>query len=278
MTTSRTHYIHGSDPDEQQRLDVMNTLINSLCLEQLADIGASRIVDFGSGMGQFTRAMARRAGLGACIVGIERDENQRAKAIALAESEGEARLVDFRAGDVHDPPLRDDEWGTFDLAWTRFVLEHVRRPLEIVDQMARAVRVGGDVILVDDDHEILRLWPEAPEFQRAWEAYLRSYQAIGCDPNIGRKLPQLLARAGLDTLRAATMHYGTCAGDPRFIPLVENLMGVMRTAIGVVREHRLMPTEEYTSAIDSLREWAAQPGAALWYVMHLAHATRRRSS
>ena len=58
----------------------------------------------------------------------------------------------------------DDEWGTFDVAHTRFVLEHVPDPLRVVKTMVRAVQPGGRIVLADDDHDVLRLWPEPPGF------------------------------------------------------------------------------------------------------------------
>jgi len=39
------------------------------------------------------------------------------------------QLVTALHNDALALPLRDDEWGTFDLAHARFLLEHVRDPL-----------------------------------------------------------------------------------------------------------------------------------------------------
>ena len=38
----------------------------------------------------------------------------------------------------------------------------MRDPLAVVRQMVRAVKPGGRVVLADDDHDLLRLWPEPP--------------------------------------------------------------------------------------------------------------------
>ena len=76
-------------------------------------------------------------------------------------------LVELREGDVYSLPLRDDEWGSFDVVHTRFLLEHVPDPQAVVDEMVRAVRPGGRVALLDDDHELLRLAPEVPSAARA---------------------------------------------------------------------------------------------------------------
>ena len=121
--------------------------------------GDERIIDFGSGLGQFTRAMARAVPLGR-VVGIERNEEQLAGTNRLAAAEDEAELVEFRRGDVLNLELAREESGSFDVAHARFILEHVPDPLRVVKTMVRAVKQGGRIVLADDDHDVLRLWPE----------------------------------------------------------------------------------------------------------------------
>src|SRR6266850_1948463 len=124
-------YLHGTSPAEQGRLSLLNRLMNEAAMRELAIRPGERIVDFGSGLGQLSLDMARAAGVGA--VGIERSEEQ------LARAERDP-LLDLRRGDVTNPPLREREWGSFDLAHARFVLEHVLDPLTVVRHMVRAVR------------------------------------------------------------------------------------------------------------------------------------------
>ena len=52
------------------------------------------------------------------------------------------------------------------------------------------------IILADDDHDVLRLWPEPPGLTDVWRAYQRSYDRHGNDPIVGRRLVQLLHQAG----------------------------------------------------------------------------------
>ena len=69
-------YIHGTSESEQRRLSLLNdVLLNQAMLREMALRGDERIVDFGSGLGQFSRAMARAVPRGR-VVGIERDFEQ----------------------------------------------------------------------------------------------------------------------------------------------------------------------------------------------------------
>src|SRR5205085_7417105 len=148
-------YLHGTSPSEQGRLSLLNRLMNDAAMRELAIRPGDSIVDFGCGLAQLSLQMAQVAGRR--LVGIERSEEQ----LARAERH---ELLDLRRGDVSDPPLRDSEWGSFDVAHARFVLEHVREPLAVVRLMVRAVRPGGRVLLQDDDHDVFRCWPEPAGF------------------------------------------------------------------------------------------------------------------
>src|SRR5438445_10452325 len=107
--SSESVYIHGTAAEEQRRLSLLNdVLLNKPSLREMALRGDERIIDFGSGLGQFTRAMARAVPLGR-VVGIERNEEQLAGTNRLAAAEDEAELVEFRRGDVLNLELAREE-------------------------------------------------------------------------------------------------------------------------------------------------------------------------
>jgi SAM-dependent methyltransferase len=271
---SVSHYLHGTDPEEQSRLSLLNELLNAGSLRELNLRGGERILDVGSGLGQLTRAMARAAGPNAYVVGVERSSEQLAEARRQAVIAGEEHLVEFRQGDAYNFPLRDDEWATFDVAHTRFLLEHVKDPLAVVRLMVKSVRPGGRVILEDDDHEIMRLWPEPDGFARLWRAYIETYERLGNDANVGRRLVALLHDAGAAPVRNTWVFFGSCAGERHFAGYVENLVGVVAGAREQVVGAGLLGADEFDGAIDNLREWGRRTDAAIWYAMAWAEGRR----
>jgi SAM-dependent methyltransferase len=98
-------YVHGFSVAEQGRLTRMQALLNDAELRAFDLCGVRSILDVGSGLGQFTRALARAAGAGVRVVGVERDPRQLAEAAAQAAAAGEAGLVEFRSGDAESLPL-----------------------------------------------------------------------------------------------------------------------------------------------------------------------------
>ena len=269
-TTSR--YVHGTHPEEQRRLADLNSLVNRASLAALAPRPGERALDVGSGLGQFAREMARATGTR--VIGIERSPEQIARAEALAHEAGESTLVEFRAGDALAMPLSSAEWGSFDLAHARFLLEHVPAPQEVVNAMARAVRSGGRVVLEDDDHEALRLWPEPPGVMTVWRAYMRTYDRLGNDPLVGRRLVELLVNAGLTPRRIAMPLFGACAGEPAFPAYVTNLASIYAGARDAILATGGVSPEGFDAALDALQAWGARRDATFWFTISWAEAVK----
>ncbi len=272
MRTQADEYIHGTHREEQRRLTDLNSLINTASLAALAPAAGERVLDVGSGLGQFLRDVARVTR--AKAVGIDRSAEQVARAVELAARDDEHGLAGFRAGEAVELPLLDTEWGTFDIAHARFLLEHVTDPQAVVAAMARAVRPGGRVVLEDDDHEMLKLWPAPPHVDTVWQAYQRTYDRLGCDPIVGRRLVQLLAGAGLRPRRIEQLPFGACSGQASFVPLVRNLADIFRGA-----RERILATggaceDEFESALAGLAAFERRADAAFWYGIRWAEGVR----
>ena len=274
MDVSESDYLHGTDPEEQKRLSRLNALLNGNSLGALGLRGGERVLDVGSGLGQFTRLLARKVGPHGKVLGIERSQEQIAEARRQAQDDGEEHLLDVRQGSAEALPLAENEWGTFDVAHTRFLLEHVRNPLEVVRQMVRAVRPGGRIVLEDDDHLVLRLWPEPAGLLDLWEAYYRSYERQGKDPFVGRHLVKLLHEAGAHPRRNRCLDFGSCAGNPNFETMVENFIGILDGARDEIVSFDLSDHDRIDAALDAFREWSRCPDASLWYTTSWAEAIR----
>jgi SAM-dependent methyltransferase len=206
--------------------------------------------------------MARASGPTGRVIGIESSAEQLEAARRLASQAGEAELVEFRRGDAASPPLEASEWGTFDLVHARFLLEHLADPASVVSAMVRAARAGGRIVLEDDDHDLLRLWPEPDGVMAVWSAYQETYRRSGCDPLIGRKLPRLLHEAGATPSRATWIFFGACAGDPAFPSVIANLHGVLKGARAGVLATGAIGAGEFDRALETLLAWESVPGAS----------------
>ncbi|MEZ5331737.1 MAG: methyltransferase domain-containing protein [Thermoanaerobaculia bacterium] len=272
--SSEPTYIHGSLPREQRRLSVLNELLNSRSLAALDVRFGDRVLDLGSGLGQLSRGIARAVGRKGRVVAIERDPGQLAAAVRLAAAEGEDGLVDFRAGSVAAPPLDGGEWGTFDVAHARFVLEHLSDPRAAVALLARAVRPGGRIVLEDDDHSLLRVHPRDPDLERLWDAYVASYERLGNDPRIGTRLTGLLVEVGAEPRRSDMLFFGACRGARSFEPMIGNFRGVLEGARQSLLDTGSASEPDIERGLAAFDRWRGLADAALWYVTCWAEGVR----
>lgn len=260
-------YVHGNSPEEQQRLSLLNDILNDSCIAELGPRPGERVLDVGSGLGQFTSLIARNVGPDGHVIGVERDGRQLSEATKLARAESHPMSIEFRQGDATELPLRESEWGTFDLAHARFLLEHVPDPTAVVAQMVRSVRPGGRVFVADDDHGNYRPWPEPAGFRALWDAYVHTYERAGNDPYVGRRLVTLLAEQGLAPIRNSCVFFGGCAGDDRFDATVENLIATFLGAKKAMLVDDVIDESSFDYGLEGLRAWRVDPSAALWYVV-----------
>ena len=265
ITHKIAQYIHGSTPEEQLRLSKLNIILNDHCLQEMNLKAGERILDVGSGLGQFTRAMARSVKPHPYVLGLERDPAQISTAKRLATEDEETDMVNFRQGDALNFPLTSDEWGSFDLIHTRFLLEHIPHPEKVVAQMVKAARPGGRIILADDDHATFTPHPIPAGFPTIWHAYLRSYDRIGNDPYIGRRLVSFLQQSGLKNIRNTLIFFGGNAQQEIFPYVAENLIGILVGARELMLREQLIDASTFDQAIAGLQDWKTLPDASLWY-------------
>ena len=269
-----SRYLHGTEPLEQRRLSILNDMLNEASLRELALAGGEAILDVGCGLAQLSRLMAHAAGPGGQVVGVERSPEQIAEALRQAGADGEEGLVELRLGEALELPLSPAEWGSFDVAHARFLLEHVPDPLAVVRRMVAAVRPGGRIVLEDDNHEVMRLWPEPPAFGPLWRGYIRAYDKLGNDPLVGHRLVELLHRAGATPVRNTWIFFGGCAGTASWEAVVENLAGILKGARETMISTGILDPTSFDDGIVALRDWSRRPDAAMWFAISWAEGRR----
>jgi SAM-dependent methyltransferase len=132
-----------------------------------------RAVDVGTGTGVFALELAR---LGIQVVAVDRSSRMLDAARARIEAAG-ARGIELRPGDASALPLAD---GEVDAAFAHMVLQYLAAPGDALREMARVVRPGGRVVVVDfASHErdwmreelgVLRLGFEREEIETLFAA------------------------------------------------------------------------------------------------------------
>lgn len=127
---------------------------------------------------------------------------------ALQRNRENPRLK-FVRGDAQAMPFPSD---SFDLVYSRMLLQYLREKEKAVAEMVRVCKPGGLVLLQDLDGQLLWHYPEEVSVQRAIEKVLAALAPTGFDPFVGRKLFWLGQKAGLKKLDVQVESYHLIAG------------------------------------------------------------------
>jgi ubiquinone/menaquinone biosynthesis C-methylase UbiE len=116
----------------------------------------------------------------------------------------------FVCGDAQSMELRSN---SFDLVYSRMLLQYLKEKERAVSEMARVCKPGGTVLLQDLDGQLLWHYPENPSVQRTLEKVVTALSATGFDPFVGRKLFWLAQSAGLMNIEVQAESYHLIAGE-----------------------------------------------------------------
>ena len=154
-------------------------------LDRLGLRSGWRCVDVGAGGGDVSVALARLVGRDGRVFAVDSDPARRDEVARAAARSGSAQVVALtQAGE--DLTLPE----AVDLAYCRFLLLHVRRPLDVLARMRDAVRPGGWVVAQEPVTSAGRIGGEPLSMPGARH------------PDIGALLPALARDAGLSLVDA----------------------------------------------------------------------------
>ena len=221
-------YVHGTEPEEQERLTALNDMMNQASVSELRLEPREKVLDVGFGPRPADARDGAPHGSARGRRGAEHGADRRSDAPGARREGRTSRRHPLRRR--REPPSRRRRVG--DVRRRAHPLLARARPQSARSRAVDGARLrpGGRIVLEDDDHDLLRLWPEPPGVMPIWNAYMRSYDRAGNDPIVGRRLVQLLHRAGAEPRRNTWLFFGSCSGGPNFTGFVRNLASILRGA------------------------------------------------
>jgi 2-amino-4-hydroxy-6-hydroxymethyldihydropteridine diphosphokinase len=162
--TPMSHHNVWSDPSSSGTENVANmaafleershspdsVIVNQALVTVLAPLPGERLLEVGSGTGVLCRLIAPRLLPGGNITGMDISAEFARHAQRYAEEAGLVQAITFETGNAESLPYAD---GSFDGSFAARILLHAADPGIIVHQLARVVRPGGRVVLMDWDFE-----------------------------------------------------------------------------------------------------------------------------
>lgn len=179
MARDAMEFINEQDPATLQRFverleargaDPTFTGYRDAYLAELKLPDSATALEIGCGTGVIARALAARPGFSGRIIATDQSPALLEAGRALAQAEGVAERIEFRACDAHTLPFPD---GTFDALIAHTVVSHVTDPLAVLREAARVTRADALIAVFDGDYASLAFGSRDAALGRAMvEAWL----------------------------------------------------------------------------------------------------------
>lgn len=169
-------------------------------LSRLGVLRAERVLDAGSGTGGAARGLLRDLAVSrVTLLDLSRELLNQAND-ALRPFGDRAEFVN---GSVYCIPIADE---TFDFVITRYLLQHLARPVAALKEMRRVLRCSGQVVVVDIDQDLCEVFePDVPVYRNIARAKDVWQARRGGNRRVGRYLLRWLRNAGFSGCRLDTL-------------------------------------------------------------------------
>ena len=251
MTVSQ-HYVIRGGLAGRERLRLLSRVLSATTGALFDRVGLREgwhCLDMGCGGGDVTLELARRVGPSGRVVGADLDATK----LELAREEAaqlQARNVEYRQADIRECASSPE----FDLVYARFLLTHLSDSAGALEGLCASVRPGGLVVLEDIDFGGHFTYPECRAAVRYHELYCATVRRRGGDPEIGRRLPVLLAERGLENVEMCVVQPIATVGEAKLLNPI-----TLENIAGAVLEDNLATRQELDELIRELYEFAAHP-------------------
>lgn len=257
-------YIHGYSEWEQKRLLEQARVLAPYIFAR-HDLGyCQQILEVGSGVGAQTQILLERyPELHVTGLEISPLQLQQAERNLAGRPELSGRWQ-FREANVLD--LGAFDGSRYDAALFVWVLEHLPDPLLALKEQARTLRPGAKVLATEVFHDSLFLYPACPNVMDFWQKAIDHQAAIQGDANVGARLGNLFAEAGLHDIRVwpCPMHH-----DQREPEALKTILAywsdLMRSAVPNMLAANAITMEAAERAQTELDELASHPEAVFYY-------------
>ena len=204
----KKEYLMEGD-QEAVRLDMKTDPKMVKAQARWAGVGSGmRIADLGCGSGKTSFILNDMAQPNGETIGVDMAEQR----VHFAQSKYIADGLQYIQMDIRDPL---ESLGQFDLVWIRFVLEYYRsNSFDIVQNIARIVRPGGRLCLIDLDHNCLNHFGLTPRIETALVGIMGCLEENSdFDPFVGRKLYAYLYDLGFQEIDVNLTPHHLIFGD-----------------------------------------------------------------
>ena len=177
---------------ESRAKDIVFASLLDKYIDRLRLPKTAMVLEVGCGTGAVTRSLAKREDFHGSVLGVDQSYTFIEAANRYALYENINHRVEFKVADAHALDLPS---GTFDAVIAHTLISHVAQPIEVLREMARVTKLGGNVVIFDGDYASLTYAYPDHHFGHRMDVALAD--ATFNNPRVMRDLPRLLPEFGL---------------------------------------------------------------------------------
>ena len=266
MTSFGDQYILSSGRTGHDRLRMLCEIHDPHTrdlLERVGLLSSHRYVEFGCGLGFVARWAATRV---SWVTAIDLSEEHLKEARRLAELESLTN-IEFLQRDVYDHGLPPQ---AFDLSYSRWVLMHLKQPIDAMRKILEALKPGGIMVCEEADLSAIYTEPVTRGYSEYRARALVIGRQRGVDYEGGRRLHTWAREAGFEVIHVAAYQPHYLAGRHKDFwswTFEESSVGVL--------EAGLMPPEEVSSLLGGMRQADCDSGVLVAHARNHQLIARR---
>lgn len=204
--------------------------------DQLGLSRGQRLLDVGCGLGEAALALADDLGVDGEVVGV--DVSAQMLRVARSKAGAVRCRVRFTVGDACSLAEPDE---SFDVVRSERTLQWLADPTAAIAEMARVVRPGGRVSLIDTDWSTFAIDVGDDDLAAMVRNALRTER--GRPSSIGRRLRDLVRDAGLVPVASTEATHTWTAWNPDETPAPDGCFSMQSLADDLVATDQLAPAE-----------------------------------
>ncbi len=271
MSDKKLPYLHGYNSEEQDRLKRQAAFAEHTVYRNIDLSDVSQLLEVGCGVGAQSSIILRRFP-NLELTGIDLNSKQLEEAQAylatMPYAKGRYKIQEMNAENMKFAA------NAFDGAFLCWILEHVKDPARILNEVRRVVRPGGVVYITEVMNSSFFLDPYSPNLWKYWMAF-NDYQFDGAgDPFIGAKLGNLLISVGFQRVQTEviTWHLDNRHPEKRR-QIIAYWSELLQSATGQLVDSGYITKDIADAAFKELEQVERDPNAVFMYSFMQAKAT-----
>ncbi|SDT53811.1 Ubiquinone/menaquinone biosynthesis C-methylase UbiE [Mucilaginibacter mallensis] len=218
-----------------------------------------RVLDVGCGTGAISKGIAERVGPNGHVTGIDNTE----KFITSGkETYQHIKNLDLSYADIFQ--FEPEE--KFDLIVSARVLQWLNNPVDALKRFKELLKPGGQVSVLDYNHEQLQWHPAPPESMlRFYSTFLRWRADAGMNNHITEDLPEYFAEAGFADIEIHDANEVYVKGQDNFLSKI-GIWAKVAASTQMVDEGYIS-NDDRLQAIDDYNAWIQSEAESMTMVL-----------